>query len=207
LLARDPKTARIEVLGAASDEGHKSVKPLALIQAVLTQSGAQREHVEALCIGLGPGSYTGIRSAIALAQGWQLARGIRTCGVSTVEALAFQAQAAACIGQVSVVIDAQRKEFYLATYEVTSDGRSVVEPLRLVDSKTLLACANQPCSIVVGPEVTKWIEHGRIVLPEAASLGQLADPATNQVPAESLEPIYLRETTFVKAPPPRPLPA
>ena len=56
------------------------------------------------------------------------------------------------------------------------------------------------------PIRTKWFPGGRIVFPRAAVLGQLALHRNNFVPGEKLEPIYLRETTFVKAPPPRIVP-
>ena len=59
-----------------------------------------------IAVGLGPGSYTGIRAAIAVAQGWQLARGIKLLGINSVECLAAQAQAGKIFGRVNVVIDA-----------------------------------------------------------------------------------------------------
>ena len=49
-----------------------------------------------------------------MAQGWQLARGVKLLGVSSAECLAAQAQAEKIFGRVNVVIDAQRNEFYLA---------------------------------------------------------------------------------------------
>ena len=48
--------------------------PLVLIEQALQQAQIGREEIQRLGIGIGPGSYTGIRSAIAVAQGWQLAR-------------------------------------------------------------------------------------------------------------------------------------
>ena len=57
----------------------------ALIDDALREAGVEREQIDCLAIGLGPGSYTGVRAAIAVAQGWQLARGIRLLGVSTAE--------------------------------------------------------------------------------------------------------------------------
>ncbi len=45
-----------------------------------------------------------------------------------------------------------------------------------------------------------------MVFPRAATLGQLAAGRADFVSGEKLEPIYLRETKFVKAPPPRVLP-
>jgi len=57
---------------------------------------------------------------------------------------------------------------------------------------------------LIGPEVTKWFPgEGRIVFPRAATLGQLALGKDNFAAGETLEPIYLRATQFVKAPPSR----
>jgi hypothetical protein len=55
--------------------------------------------------------------------------------------------------------------------------------------------------------VTNWFPEGRLVFPRATMLGQLASGRSDFVAGEKLEPIYLRETKFVKAPPPRKLPA
>src|SRR5438876_7184602 len=59
----------------AIETGASPNEPFALIEEVLRQTRVEREQVDVLALGLGPGSYTGIRSAIALAQGWELARG------------------------------------------------------------------------------------------------------------------------------------
>src|SRR5947207_6222513 len=74
------------------ETGEASNKAFEMIQEVLRQSGIEREQVDALAIGLGPGSYTGIRSVIALAQGWQLAAGTPVEGISSAECVAAQAQ-------------------------------------------------------------------------------------------------------------------
>ena len=54
--------------------------PLGMIEQALSNAGVEREQIECIAIGLGPGSYTGIRAAIALAQGWQLASGVKLLG-------------------------------------------------------------------------------------------------------------------------------
>jgi hypothetical protein len=56
---------------------------------------------------------------------------------------------------------------------------------------------------LIGPEVTRWVRAGRVVFPRAATLGRLALDREDYVAGERLEPIYLRETKFVKAPPAR----
>src|SRR6266404_4706107 len=99
------------------EAGSQGPNALGMIAEALRAAGLEREQIECLAIGLGPGSYTGIRSAIALAQGWQLAAGqhrIKLLGISSAECLAAGAKAEGLQGSVYVVIDAQRNEFYLA---------------------------------------------------------------------------------------------
>src|ERR1700733_9056448 len=86
------------VLGEAMEMGGRNTAALAMIEKVLAQAKMEREEIEAIAVGLGPGSYTGVRSAIALVQGWQLARGIKMTGVSSVEAIAAGAQAEKIFG-------------------------------------------------------------------------------------------------------------
>jgi tRNA threonylcarbamoyl adenosine modification protein YeaZ len=184
------------------ETGAGAIAPLVMIEEALHQATLEREQIDCLVVGLGPGSYTGIRSAIALAQGWQLARGVKLLGVSSGECIAAQAQIDGVIGQVSVIIDAQREEFYLATYELTLNGYHEVEPLRIVTREELQRRAVGG-NVPIGPEVTRWFASGRIAFPRAATLGKLALNRTDFVAGKKLEPIYLRETKFVKAPPPR----
>src|SRR5437868_6134532 len=78
------------VLGRASEMGGR--RALELVEKALSDAKTEREQIEYLIIGIGPGSYNGIRGAIALAQGWQLGRGIKISGISSVECLAAQAR-------------------------------------------------------------------------------------------------------------------
>ena len=179
-----------------------SSEPFAMIDAALRDAKLEREQIDCLAIGLGPGSYTGIRSAISIAQGWQLARPIRLLGVSSAEAIAAQAQAEGITGRVHVIVDAQRGEFYLASYELTSESLREIEPLRIVSAAEVTQRAND-AGALIGPEVTKWFPTGKTIFPRAAILGKLALARTDFISGEKMQPIYLRETKFVKAPPPR----
>ena len=186
------------------ETGCPPIKAFEMIEEVLKQTQVDRRQVECLAIGIGPGSYSGIRSAIALAQGWQLAQQCKILGISSVECLAAQALEESISGQIRIVIDAQRNEFYVAGYHITSDGWQETMPLRLasLDEVRLWESAE----MLVGPEITKWFPGGRTLYPRATVLARLARRNTDYIPANKLEPVYLRETTFVKAPPPRVLP-
>ena len=196
----------VAVLGADRREaqviesGGGMVSPLGMIEGALGEAKLEREQIECLVIGLGPGSYTGIRSTVSLAQGWELARGVKLLGISSAECVAAQAQTEGLTGRVSVVIDAQREEFYLAAYELNATGCHEIEPLRIL---TLAQLRERTDKNLIGPEVTRWFPEGRIVFPRAVALGKLALGRTDFIPGEKLEPIYLRETSFVKAPPPK----
>ena len=60
---------------------------------------------------------------------------------------------------------------------------------------------------VIGPEAANWFPGSRVIFPRAATLGRLACSRTDFIPGEAMEPIYLRPTQFVKAPPPRIVPS
>ena len=177
-------------------------RSLSLVTEALQKANCVKEEIEIIAVGLGPGSYTGIRGGIALAQGWQLGRAIRLLGISTVECLAAQAHATGRRGQVNIIIDAQRNEFYLAQYEIAAEGCHETGPLRLASPAEIqaLSAAGQ---VLLGPELAKWFAQAEEVYPDAAMLGRLACGRRDFVPGEKLEPIYLRETAFKKAPPPR----
>ncbi len=189
------------VLGVATESSTRATPAIGLAGRALTEAGLEREEIECLAIGLGPGSYTGIRTAIALAQGWQLAsgpNGVKLLGLSSAACLAEEAQARGWFGAVNVIIDAQRNEFYLAGYEVGPGGCKEVQPLKLAGLEEARA-RSAAGAMMVGPEANRWFEAGRKLFPGAAMLGSLAAGCPDFVSGEKLEPIYLRETNFVKA--------
>ena len=205
ILALEFSSARRSVaLARAADVLAEAVEPTAgrgtnafgLIAKVLADAGRCREEIEVVAVGLGPGSYTGIRAAIAVAQGWQLARGTQLLGVSSAESLAAQAQAEQLLGRVNLAIDAQRNEFYLATWEISATERRETAPLEIVPAAEIeeRQAAGELCA---GPELA------RRLYPSAAAVARLAAGRTDFVPGEKLAPIYLRATSFVKAPPVR----
>jgi len=188
------------VLGEVIETGAGTTGAFNMIAAALREAKLEREQIETLAVGLGPGSYTGIRVALAMARGWHLARGVKLSGASSMDLLAAQAQAERIFGRVNVIVDAQRTEFYLATYEISERGWRAIGPVRIVTAEEihLLAGARE---IVAGPEVTRWFQNGRTIFPRAATLARLAVQRDRSVGGEKLEPIYLRVTNFVKAPP------
>lgn len=189
-------------LAAVAETGSRTMQALAMIEKALAEARLEREQVECIAVGIGPGSYTGIRAAISLAQGWQLARDVSVLAVGSVECLAAQAQAQGRRGRVHVAFDAQRNEVYLATFGLSEAVIEMIEPLRITSADEVRNRA-EAGETLIGPEVNRWTSSGHMLFPEAAALGKLAAGRCNFIVGEKLEPVYLRETSFVKAPPPR----
>lgn len=166
------------------EEARRGGSPFPLIKQIL-----DNEQPDALAIGLGPGSYTGIRSSIAIAQGWNLSKNILAAGVSSAEAIAFESWSMEMRGEVEIAIDAQRGEIYSVVYSLSEDGFQ--ERLQLEIRK-----APRGIGTLIGPDAPKKI------FPSAINVALIAEER-KLVSPETLEAIYLRETTFVKAPPPR----
>jgi tRNA threonylcarbamoyl adenosine modification protein YeaZ len=204
---REPREARGARPSAVSvsevvETGGRTNTAFKMIDEALREAALEREQIECIAVGTGPGSYTGIRAAISIVQGWQLARGTRILAISSAEAIAAEAQVDGMIGRVNVVVDAQRGEFYLATYELARNGYREIEALKIVTMAEVRQRA-EAGGALIGPEVSRSFPLGKTVFPRATTLGTLALNRTDFMAGEKLEPIYLRETTFVKAPPPR----
>ena len=187
------------------ESGASGAKVIGMIEAALCHAQVESEQIDRLVVGLGPGSYNGIRLAIAVAQGWQLAsgqEGSKLLGIRSAECITAQGMEEGLAGPVNVVIDAQRGEFYLAGYEIGPKAWREIEPLRLV---TLQEVERRDAAgeRFIGPDVAARLRCGRRVFPRAATLGRLALGRTDFVDGEKLEPIYLRKAAFVKATPPR----
>lgn len=117
---------------------------LPLVQTLLTQAGWTLHSLDAVVFGRGPGSFTGLRTACAVAQG--LAYGVQSPSqpdglpVLAVDTLLVLAQAArqalkeagdTVPGVILALLDARMDELYVAPYAHTAEGLSPLAPPRL----------------------------------------------------------------------------
>jgi tRNA threonylcarbamoyl adenosine modification protein YeaZ len=182
-----------QVLAVISEQ-HGKMTGVAMLESALALASFTPEKIGLVAVGLGPGSYTGIRSAIAIAQGWQLAHGVPVAGVSSMSVLAEEARASGRRGDFRFVIDAQRGEVYTALYRLTDFGPQPLEDMHI--------SSPEPWRNTIGPEASKLVPGAETLFPSAVTLASLARQE-QPLAAEELQPIYLRESSFVKAVPPR----
>ena len=111
-------TREICVVASVEVAAHRAsnTKLLPCINETLRECGISRDEIACVCVGRGPGSFTGVRIAMATAKGIASALGVALIGVSTLDAVAWQGWASGLRGSVAVVADAMRKEVYPVRY-------------------------------------------------------------------------------------------
>jgi tRNA threonylcarbamoyladenosine biosynthesis protein TsaB len=190
------------VLGRASVKEVRRTPGLALVEEALREASVDREQIGRLAVGLGPGSYTGIRIALALAQGWQLAAEVPSVGIASAEVLIHQEWRRGRRGRIHLVVDAQRGDLYHGIYTLLESGWETAAALKIEPASRLA----EDGAAWIAPETSPLLPWAEPVFPDAGILGCMAASHPTPIPASQLEPVYLRATTFVKAPPLRQIP-
>ena len=174
------------------------------------EAGITLDAVEGIAVSVGPGSFTGLRIGIATAMGLAYGLGVKTCGVGTLEALAWNTGRRE--GLVCPLIDARRAEAYTAVFRMGAGRPETVlvpaavpvaslaallsqfhEPVTLTGPaamkfRPLLETADSPALIFIPAEAAK---------PSAvavAQLGMLVFEAGGGSGPVELQPVYLRRS-------------
>jgi len=135
LLALDTSTERLSLAVQNGAEVHTheaaggaqaSGQLIAALYHLLAQAGLSLDQLDALVFGRGPGSFTGVRTACAVAQGLafgaRAGRGLAVLPVDTLLAVAEDAHARYGCTRVVAVLDARMDEVYCARYERDQHG-------------------------------------------------------------------------------------
>ena len=168
-----------EVLGERASRAQTLLED---VDALLRQAGAHPSDLDRLAIGLGPGSFTGVRIGLAVARGLALSLDLPGSGISTLAALAAGAPGAL------PVVDAKRREVFAML-----DG----EPRVLAPQELPLGEG----AVCVGDGAKRYrllLEERGAVVPPDADERHLprarfhAELAGEPGPIDELEPLYLR---------------
>lgn len=124
---------------AAGERPGHATRLLPLAEQVLASAGLGWREIERFAVGIGPGTFTGLRVGIATAHGVAQSRGVPLVGISSLRALARG------VGEherpVLAAIDARRGEMFVAGYQADVQ---VLSPAAV--SPAALACALAPLS-------------------------------------------------------------
>jgi tRNA threonylcarbamoyladenosine biosynthesis protein TsaB len=180
--------------------------------AVLLERGATSwADLDRIAVGLGPGTFTGLRIGVATARALSQASGIPLVGVSTLQSLSLGARSAADahkLEAVAAVIDARRGEAFVAAWRPANldrpNVRPLIEPTVLAPQALGEAIAGLLAgSLAVGDGAVKFrevLERSGALVPEddsdlhrvtAINHCRLARDGRASLP-EEIQPAYLR---------------
>ncbi|MGI9484859.1 MAG: tRNA (adenosine(37)-N6)-threonylcarbamoyltransferase complex dimerization subunit type 1 TsaB, partial [Geminicoccaceae bacterium] len=182
-----------------------------VVERLLGEQRLTYRDLDVIAVNRGPGSFTGIRSAVALARGLALAAGLPVLGVTSHEALAAGLEQAD--GRATMIaLDARRSEVYAQAFAPdghpggdieTKAPASVAAMLsegrwRIVGSGAALVSAELADDLDVETIETPPVDAGMVMLAAAARLSAGETPARGF----TLQPLYVRAPDAV---PPTPL--
>lgn len=169
------------------------------IQQGLQALELQFSDLDALVFGRGPGSFTGLRTSCAIAQGLALGANLPLLPIDTLLAVAEEARHQHGVSNVMAVLDARMSEVYHAGYRWTAGAWQATAALGLCAPEALSVAADVT---VVGnaqpayPERLAPAATHLAVLPTATALLRLAPAlmsAGQLVDAASALPLYIRD--------------
>lgn len=185
---------------------------LPMVQELLHDAGWRLDELDALAYGEGPGSFTGLRIGCGVAQGLAFGTGLPVIGIGTLRAMAEEVHdSMAEAGQPTSVlacIDARMREVYVAAYRCDGDGIHEISPprvlppeaVRLPEAGCWIGCGN---GFSTYPDLLagQLAEVRADIHPHARSIARLALPilaAGAARPAETVEPVYIRDKVALK---------
>jgi len=190
---------------------------LPIVQDILTEGGVGLHDLDALAFGRGPGSFTGVRIGIGIAQGLALGAELPMIGVSTLATMAQGAWRKQGASRVLAAIDARMGEVYWAEYQRDAQGvwhgeatEAVLKPEAV--QQRLAELDGEWATVGTGwaawPDMTQGANvqliDGDVLLPEAEDMLPIACYLLEQgktVAVDKAEPVYLRnEVAWKKLP-------
>jgi len=177
-------------------------------EALLAEAGIARAQLDAVAVGVGPGAFTGVRLAVALAQGIALGLDRPVLPVSTLAVLALSGRPGdAAVGtHLVAAIDARMGEVYLGRFRTGADALVEAVGGEVLVAPDAAAQVDDPAALGIG---TGFAAAGGALaqrlglrdvypdaLPHADALVRLAarDFASGRaIAADALEPAYLRD--------------
>ncbi|MEG9487463.1 tRNA (adenosine(37)-N6)-threonylcarbamoyltransferase complex dimerization subunit type 1 TsaB [Mannheimia indoligenes] len=204
---------KISTLDEISPRSHTQ-RILPMVDELLTQANIQIKDINYLVFGRGPGSFTGVRVGVSVAQGLAMGANLPIVAVSNLKAMAEEAYQKLGAENVIALIDARMNEVYFAQFSRNGDewneivAEQVCSPEAAIQQFQLIET-----TVVVG---TGWAAYSQfseqnlplvvseITLPSSRymlSIAQAEMTKGNVQSALEIEPVYLRnEVTWEKLP-------
>lgn len=181
---------------------------LPMIDSAFSRAGWRPSDVSRWCVGIGPGSFTGVRIGVATVKGIVLATHAEIVGVSSLEALAALADADG--KPVLAALDAIRGELYVQVAGAVLSEAVCLEPAAIEAWLDTVAPSESFSEIVVVGEAASKIPEfvgrkalcfttGELSLPHARGVARIGRTKAS-ADVNLLEPVYVRAPEITVAP-------
>ena len=189
---------------SSAPKAHASLTAV-FIDEILKEKGLTMSDCKAVCVSMGPGSYTGLRVGVSTAKGLCFGSGLPLIAVGTLDTLVAQAQVSGQIGNARYVVpmvDARRMEVYTAIF--TPEGKQITETApMIIDENSFAEQLAEGEVLFIGDGAGKcadMIKHPNAKFiqcnPQASAMLSPAQTAYKEKRFEDVayfEPFYLKE--------------
>ena len=155
VLALADETGTVQAVTAFEGRRSLSRRLMGEVDGMLTRNGLTLHDLTAFAVGLGPGSFTGVRVGVTTAKTWAQVTGKPLVGVGTLDAYAtvWQGRSDA---PVAVVLPSRRGEVYAAIYQ---NGERVGEPFAASLEEMTERLQSMPGAILAGTtaQLPEWV--------------------------------------------------
>lgn len=200
-----------------SDEGRDHAKKVALfVDELLKETGVQPDDLDAIAVGKGPGSYTGLRIGVSFAKGMCYALDIPLIAIGSLDALTEVAREDFDAGILDLednewagaylvpMVDARRMEVYTQIFSTSGDSLTDVSA-EVIDAESFSEWRQKGRIVLFGngaPKCAEVLDDALCVSvsPSARGIVRLAEEAFNASRFEDLayfEPFYLKDFVVI----------
>jgi len=135
----------------AAMRGEREERLMPAVAEALRDAGTEPAAIARVVCGAGPGSFTSLRIAGAIAKGLALASGAPLFGVSSLFLIVAGARPALAPGRYVAALDAMRGDVFASVYSLTENAIDAESGLTIVPRTALTAFARERAARLVGP--------------------------------------------------------
>ncbi len=177
---------------------------LPMVKAMLDKHNLSLQDLDAVCVSTGPGSFTGVRLGVCVAQGLCYGAGLPLIGVATLEAMALRAMMKAGAQSCFCAMDARMKQVFCAHYDrnfTPMQGIEVLNPDQVKFEAIKESCVMTGNGFDVYPELFEkassfaLVEKGYPRAKYVALRAKALYPEHAKAP-ELCQPLYVRDNVI-----------
>lgn len=201
-----------------NDSRSRDRRLFSVLPDIFREASVKPADIDTFAVGLGPGSFSGLRISLSAARGLAMPGKKRVFGVASGEALAWDILREKAATPIIVIGDARRDHLWFAQFNGTNDALKMQTPFSLIRTQKLPAALKKGSTVVtpdwerIGEKLMESASPGVTLIqekrvPRARTVGELAFRKISESPEPSvhgvtkgLTPLYLHPPVAKEVP-------